>query len=84
MVNRMCERKHIKDLTKELYTKEKLEEEFLNEVCTAEEKLNKYESYKWKDYAHSTLRLAQSLYGFEFSDSLEQKAREILKEYEKN
>lgn len=84
MVDSMCERKHIKDLTKELYTKEKLEEEFLDEVRTAAEKLNRYESDKWKDYAHSTFRLAQSLYGFEFTDSLGQKAREILKEYEKN
>ena len=84
MVKGMCKRKHIKDLTKELYTKEKLDEEFLSEVRTAEEKLNRYESDKWKDYAHSTLRLAQSLYGFEFTDDLEQKAREILKKYEKN
>ncbi len=78
----MTAREHIKELTKELYTKEKLEKDFLDEVRTAEEQSNKYESDKWKDYAHSTLRLALTLYGFEFTDELEKKAREILKEYE--
>lgn len=78
----MTAREHIKELIKELYTKEKLENDFLDEVRTVEEQSNKYESDKWKDYAHSILRLALALYGFEFTDELEKKAREILKEYE--
>lgn len=78
----MTTREHINELTKELYTKENLEKDFLDDVRTAEEQSNKYESNKWKDSAHSTLRLAQTLYGFEFADELGKKAREILKEYE--